>query len=597
MYNASEAFFTALHKKARFEKLRGTVGSVPFTDANVVSMSYSNRCSDTSDVTLGSCYIGQLDVTFVNLNILRGEWKDKVITLEWGLVLEDESTEYIPIGVFTVTEATWSGTGVTVKASDNIAKLDQGTNVQTTGTIYNLLNLACVSCGLTFGMTRAEIEAMPNGEEVLATYPQNDIKTWRDHVGWVCQCAGAFAYAGRDGSLMVKSWADLEVVDAFTEQEREYSSLFSDFSTSYAGISVVDIENQVTVYYSNGNTGSVINLGSNPYLQYGTKDTIARIRGAIADAIVDVKYTPFNSGVLSNMAYDLGDLITCSGGIAGSGTLTCCIMQIDWTSKNLTQLQGFGADPSLTSGKSKTDKVIDGLIKKVSENEVIIHTFTNAQQYELEEQEEQQIVDIRFATINPKIVNLWHEIELDVTADPEGDGIVTCQAVYYLDGEQITYSPITTWNNDGLHLMHLLYFLAELSANQVHEWKVALIIDGGTATINVGDIHASLYGQGLVATDEWDGIIEASDEITAILGNGGFVVTGITESVGFDWKDVEFVNASDVISAVLGNGGFIVSLTDQPNVYTQKDIYKVVSEDGTYQLISEDGDYHIESEE
>lgn len=588
MYNASEAFFTALHKKARFEKLRGTVGSVSFTDANVISMSYSNRCSDTSDVTLGSCYIGQLEVTFVNLGILRGEWKDKVITLEWGLVLEDESTEYIPIGVFTVTEATWSGTGVTVKASDNIAKLDQGSNVQTTGTIYDLLNLACISCGLTLGMTRAEIEAMPNGEEVLATYPQNDIKTWRDHVGWVCQCAGAFAYAGRDGSLMVKSWADLEVVDAFTEQEREYSSLFSDFSTSYAGISVVEIENQMTIYYPNGNTGSVINLGSNPYLQYGTKDTLERIRGAIAEAIVDVKYTPFTSGVLSNMAYDLGDLITCSGGIAGSGTLTCCIMQIDWTSKNLTQLQGFGADPSLTSGKSKTDKVIDGLISKVSENEVIIHTFTNAQQYELEEQEEQQIVDIRFATINPKIVNLWHEIELDVTADPEGDGIVTCQAVYYLDGEQITYSPVTTWNNDGLHLMHLLYFLAELTPNEVHEWEVALIINGGTATIDVGDIHASLYGQGLVATDEWDGYIKASDVISAVI-NGGFIVEGISENVSIIWRDVEIITASDNVSAVLSGSFTVNGISEEVHIFMTIGEFYWIDEDEN-NIVDENGD-------
>lgn len=596
MYNASEAFFTALHQKARFEKLRGTVGSVAFTDANVISMTYSNRCSDTSDVTLGSCYIGQLEVTFVNVNVLRGDWRDKVITLEWGLVLEDESVEYIPIGVFTVTEATWSGTGVTVKASDNVAKLDKATSVQTFGTIYDLLNLACQECGLTLGVTRAECEAMPNGEEILATYSQSDIKTWRDHVGWVCQCAGAFAYAGRDGSLMVKSWADLEVVDAFTEQEREYSSLFSDFSTSYAGISVVDIENQMTLYYSNGNTGTVINLGSNPYLQYGTKETVLRIRKAVADAIKDVKYTPFNSGVLSNMAYDLGDLITCSGGIAGSSTLTCCIMAIDWTSKNLTQLQGFGADPSLSSGKSKTDKVIDGLISKVSENEVIIHTFTNASQFQLEEQTEQQIVDIRFATINPKIVNLWHEIELDVTADPEGDGVVTCQAVYYVDGEQISYSPITTWNNDGLHLMHLLYFLTELEANQVHEWEVGLIINGGTATINVGDVHASLYGQGLVATDEWDGYIDADDVIEATF-SGAFAVSGINEAVEFAYNDVEAVEATDVITATFG-GAFVISgITEDVGIIMQKDIYSLVSENGTYRIVSEDGQYSVESEE
>lgn len=588
MYNASEAFITALHKAARFEKLRGTVGSVSFTDENVISLSYSNRCSDTADISIGSCYIGQLEVTFCNMNIPRGEWRDKVITLEWGLVLADDSIEYIPIGVFTVAEATWSGTGVTVKASDNIAKLDKGTSVQTTGDIYDLLNLACQECGLTLGVSRADIEAMPNGTEILSTYPQNDIKTWRDHVSWVCQCAAAFAYAGRDGKLMVKSWADLEVVDAFDDTQREYTSTFSDYATSYAGISIVDIENQVTLYYSNGNTGSVINLGSNPYLQYGTKDTLLRMRQAIAYAIKDVKYTPFNSGILSNMAYDLGDLITCTGGIAGASTLTCCIMQFDWTSKQLTQLQGFGADPSLTSGKSKTDKNLDGLMKKVSENEVIIHTFVNASQFQLEEQTEQQIVDIRFATINPKIVNLWHEIELDVTADPEGDGVVTCQAVYYLDGEQITYSPITTWNNDGLHLMHLLYFLSELEPNQVHEWEVGLIINGGTATIDVGDIHASLYGQGLVATDEWDGYIEAEDLISVSF-HGAFNVSGITDEVDFTWYDVESIVASDTITVAFHGAFNISGISEEVHIFMTIGEFYWVDEDEN-NLVDENGD-------
>ena len=597
MYNCSQAFLTALHKPARFEKLRGTIGSVSFTDANVVSMSYSNRCSDTADLTLGSCYIGQLEATFVNVNILRGEWRDKVITLEWGLVLADSSVEYIPIGVFTVSEATWSGTGIHIKASDNIAKLDKACSSQTSGEIYDLLNLACQTCGITFGMTRAEVEDLPNGEELFALYPENDIKTWRDYVSWVCQLAGAFAYADRDGTLKIKSFSDLEVVDEFTETEREYSSQFSDYSTSYAGISVVDIQNKITRYIANGNTGSVINLGSNPFLQFGTKEGLTAQLITIADSLEDISWTPFQSGVLSNMAYDLGDLLTCSGGIAGSGSLTCCVMSIDWTSKNLTQLQGFGADPSLTSGKSKTDKNLDGLMRQVSENEVIFYTFENAQEFELGDQEEVEIVDIRFATINPKIVNLWHEINLDVTADPNGDGIVTCQALYYLDGDLITYSPVTTWDNDGLHLLHLMYFVNTLESNSVHEWEVHLLLDGGTATIDVGDVHASLYGQGLVASDDWNGYIEAADVISAILGNPGFTVTNISESVAFDEKPVEFVTASDTVSAILGASGFVVSLTDQPNIYTQKDIYKIVSEDGTYQLISEDGDYHIESED
>lgn len=592
MYSTSADFITALHAPARFERLRGTIGATPFDDSNVISLSYSNRCSDTADVTLGSCYIGQLEATLTGLSIPRGEWRNQEISLEWGLVLEDESLEYIPVGVFTINEATWSGTGVSVKASDNIAKLDKACSPSTTvGEIYDLLLLACQECGLTLAQTQADIRALPNGTEMFSLYPNNDIKTWRDYVSWVCQLFGGFAYADRTGKLAVKSWANLSVVDSLTDTERELQTTFSDYTTAYNGISVVNIADQTTSVYMNElGYGAIINLGSNPFVQYGKEDLITQ-RQTIADVVEDIQYTPFNSGVLSNMAYDLGDLLTCSGGIAGTGTLTCCVMSIDWTSKNLTTLQGFGADPSLATGKSKTDKAISGLISRTSENQVIIHTFENSQAFTLGDEEEVEILTIRFATVSPKVINIWHEIELDVTADPLGDGVVSCQAFYYLDGDLITYSPITTWNNDGFHLLHLLYFLSSLEGGTLYEWKVALIISGGTATIARGNIHASLYGQGLVATDEWDGIIEVSDSMSVTLGSA--YTTSLTESVTVD-EDVQPewwspINLTDSMSVTLGSA-YTVNLADDPeptivqefeyNAWVNEDASKFVTDEG-----------------
>lgn len=590
MYNVSEAFITALHKEARFERVRGTIGNVSFTDADVVSMSYSNRCSDTADLSLGSSYIGQLEATFVSSQVPRGSWRGVQITVEWGLVLADSSIEYIPIGVFTVTEATWSGFGVTIKASDNIAKLDKlCSNAQTSGQIYDILTLACQECGLTLGLTEEEVEDLPNGTEIFGVYPNNDISTWRDLVSWVAQTAGAFVYAGRDGKIYLKSFSDLSVVDSLTETEREYQSTFSDYATSYAGISVVNIDDETLSYYSNGNVGTDINLGSNPLLQYGTSEVKARIRQAIANSIKNVKYTPFVSGVLSNMAYDLGDLLTCTGGIAGAGTLTCCVMAIDWTSKNLTQFSGFGSDPSLATGKSKTDKELSGLLRKTAENEVIIHTFENAEEYELDDQA-QEILSIRFATVKPKIVNLWHEIELDVEADSQGDGIVSVQALYYLNDELISYSPVTTYDNDGLHLMHLLYFLDSLPENQTQKWQVYLKVDGGTATIGRGDIHASLYGQGLAAVGAWGGLIECSDNYSLnVVGQNTF---SYTDSVSTTWnEDVEEDSFSDSYGLnIIGDIAFGYSDSVYINLITP--IYTRITDEDDVR-ITDEGDVRI----
>lgn len=594
MYPTSADFITALHAPARFERLRGTIGATPFDDSNIISLSYSNRCSDTADVTLGSCYIGQLEATLTGLSIPRGEWRNKVISLEWGLVLEDESVEYIPVGVFTVSEATWSGTGVSIKASDNISKLDRACAVgSTSGSIYGLLELAALECGLTLAQSQADIDAMPNGDQLFGLYPDNDIKTWRDFVSWVVQLCGGFAYADRQGRLAVKSWGDLSTVDSLTETEREYQSTFSDFATQYDGVSVVNIADQVTLYFTNGHGGNVINLGSNPFLQYGTKETISEQGGNIADAVGNIIYTPFHSGVLSNMAYDLGDILTCSGGIAGSGTLACCVMAIDWTSKNLTTMQGFGADPSLTNGKTKTDKVISGLISKTRENEVIIYTFENADDYELEDSVETKILEIQFATVTPKIVNIWHEVKLDVTAtDPTQP--VKCTAYYYLNGDLLTYTPETTWDNDGEHLLHLLYFLSSLEGGTPYTWEVKLELTNGTAIIDIGDIHASLYGQGLVATDEWNGLINIRDVYSFQLDGGMYA--NITELVTTEQPaTADDKSASDTITFALGGGVLFGTISESVTPTLEKLVFDVYDSEHEYYVTDSEGDYFLQS--
>lgn len=599
MHPVSQAFITALKKPYRVEHIRGTVGNVSFDDDNIVSLTYSNRCSDSNDVVLGYAYIGQIQATFTNLAITRGSWRGKQITLEYGLELADESIEWIPIGVFDITSAEWTDISINITASDCIAKLDKTFSIgSTTGFVYDLAMLIATGTGLTFDRSQEEIEALPNGSELLGLFPESDIETYRDFGSWLAQVVGGFLTASRTGALTMRSFAESETVISLDQDQRILGSVFSDYVTRYAGVSIVNIADKTTSYYDSASgVGSVINLGSNPLLQYGTKETHDQQLYTIAEVVSDIQYTPFNIAILNCPVFDLGDIIECTGGIAGSSALRCCTMGIDWTFKQTTNLQGFGSDPSLASGKSKTDKNLAGLASQAKENEIITYTFVNAQNISCGELEEISVLNIRFATISPKILDFWAELQLDTSFESDPD-LIKVKARYYLDDVLIEErQPITTWNNEGIHLMHLMMWLESLEKNSIHNLEVKLIFERGSALIKPFDIYASLRGQGLVATDEWDGVIDAEDLISAILGNGGFVVTGISENVGFDWKDVEFVNASDTVSAVLGNGGFIVSITDQPNIITQKDIYKVVSEDGTYQLISEDGDYHIESEE
>lgn len=147
MYRASDAFMAEIKKSARVEHVRGSINGVPFDDSNILTLGYSNRSSDSKDVSLGYCYIGQISATFVGVNIARGNWRDSVIELEYGLELPDGTTEYIPNGIYHVSEATWSDVGVNITASDNMSKLDRAFTIdQTTGMPFDLLKLASTNC-------------------------------------------------------------------------------------------------------------------------------------------------------------------------------------------------------------------------------------------------------------------------------------------------------------------------------------------------------------------------------------------------------------------------------------------------------------------
>ena len=565
MYPVSNDFKAAILKNARAHKLKGYVDGVAFDGDDVLlgTFEVKNQLCQATEISLGGVYIGELDIVFsdifANAMNLRGSWRGVQITADVGVELLDHTFDYIPIpgGAYTVDSAEWTDAGLKITAYDNMVKFNKAyAEYQSSGYAYDFLLLICQECGVALGMTQLEVEALPNGTELMAIYPTGEVETYRDLLSQLATALCCFATIDRSGQLILRQLPNASnITDEITAKMR-YSTSFSDFSSFYDTVNVVDAEAETVISYHNDNVGGLtLNIGTNVFLQYGTKETVMAMRQAVADGIEGFRATPFSATILPNPAYDLGDLIEFSGGI-GQGSLGCIMSFVLRITSSV--LEGYGENPALSDARSKTDKEISGLLQRQSENEVVIHTFENAQAFTLGDEEEVEIIDIRFATVSPKVVNIWHEIELDVTAN-DPDGIVACQAIYYLNEELIAYSPVTTWNNDGLHLLHLLYFIKELLGGTVYEWQVYLKMIGGTATIARGDIHASLYGQGLVASDTWDGYLDASDNIVAYF-DGGLSVN-FTGNVSFTDYPVQNITASDTVSAIFG-GGLSVALSE-----------------------------------
>lgn len=519
MYEVSAAYKKAMKEPVHRFLIGGSISNTPFSDRNVLKGSFSitNQCSDDSEMKIGQVYVGELNATFVNLNVERYSLQNKLIKPTFSRKTAD-GYETIPLGVFKVSEASWTSSGIVIKAYDNMAELDKGCDVNSAnGTPYELALLACKSCKLELGTTKEEFKEFANGIENLSMVAENDIETWRDFISWVAQTCACFVTADRFGKIVFRTYGDT-VVDTIGSKHRFTGASFSDFETRYTGLSCVNIGDKTTSYYGmEVDDALTYNLGSNPFLQYGVDDAKEEMRRAILHSLQNICYVPFKASMIGDPVYDLGDVLSMSEGIA-DGSKLYCITKYTFNYNGEYEVQGVGKNPAIANAKSKTDKNIAGLMNQDDENLIHFTVFTNTGPVVVEDKSNQSVFSMRFIATKTTHVALDMEILLNVETTEEGEEYqwvehdAVAKVHYYIDGAEIDLrKPVETWQ-DGQHILTLRYDLQAVDA-AIHTWDVWIEMQGGSATIDTYGIHAVAMGQGLAAESDWDGTITASDEV------------------------------------------------------------------------------------
>ena len=519
MYQVSEAYKKAMKEPVHRFLIGGSISNTTFSDRNILKGSFSitNQCSDDSEMKIGQVYVGELNATFVNLNVERYSLQNKLIKPTFSRKTAD-GYETIPLGVFKVSEASWTSSGIVIKAYDNMAELDKGCDINSAnGTPYELALLACKSCKLELGTTKEEFKRFANGVENLSMVTENDIETWRDFISWVAQTCACFVTADRFGKIVFRAYGDT-VVDTIDSKHRFTGASFSDFETRYTGLSCVNIGDKTTSYYGmEVDDALTYNLGSNPFLQYGVDDAKEEMRRAILHSLQNICYVPFKASMIGDPVYDLGDVLSMSEGIA-DGSKLYCITKYTFNYNGEYEVQGVGKNPAIANAKSKTDKNIAGLMNQDDENLIHFTVFTNTGPVVVEDKSNQSVFSMRFIATKTTHVALDMEILLNVETTEEGEEYqwvehdAVAKVHYYIDGAEIDLrKPVETWQ-DGQHILTLRYDLQAVDA-AIHTWDVWIEMQGGSATIDTYGIHAVAMGQGLAAESDWDGTITASDEV------------------------------------------------------------------------------------
>ena len=518
MYAVSNAYREAMKSPVQHFRLRGTIVNknmtYNFTEKNILKGSFtiSNQACGSSAMEIGSVYAGELNMTLLKGVVPRYSIYGAIVTPFLSL-LTANGWEEIPLGVFIIGEANYSVSGCEITAYDKMTLFDKSLNLASAQeTMWKLLDRASEECDVLIGMTEAEVRSLPNGDRVLGMYENNDMETWRDLISWLAQTAGCFATMDRFGRLVFRRYTT-NVVDTIDASHRFMGGKFSDFVTRYTGISCVNIAEQTTSYYGAEDVEDdalTMNLGSNPFLQYGVDETVEEGRRRVLVALEVIRYVPFTASLIGNPAYDLGDVFRFTEGIADSSHLSC-MTKYDWKYNDTFTMEGVGENPALANARSKIDKDISGLLSNTDENRMYYFTYTNPGNIRVKTGEEKPIINMTFATVKASKSEFKAEVLCEITTDKGKDNTIV-EATYILNGNAIeNYYPTETLT-DGKHILHFFYPLMT-NESTVNRWIVKLSATNGTVTIDDCQIMAMISGQGLAGGEEWDGTIEATEDV------------------------------------------------------------------------------------
>ena len=628
MYPVSEAFLQAVQGNTRKYYWTGkitTAGGMeyPFDQENIVKGSgyITAQCSGNSEIELGAVYAAEMGISLF-LDIDRYMLEDAEVELSYHLRLASGAYETVPMGIFEVSEANRTVHVLELKAYDRMLRFDRAFNgFETIGTAYGMMALCSTACGVELAQSQAEIEALPNGSELLSIYPENDIETYRDVLYFTAQVLSGFFCINREGRLEFRQYGNTPVMEIM--QKHRFSSSFSDFVTRYTAVSSTNLRTQTAEYYAlEEDNGLTMNLGINPLLQFGLEETRAELCRNILTALSVVNYVPFDSDTIGNPALDLGDVLTFSGGQADSKQITC-VTSFTLKIGGRQSLKCVGKNPRLSQAKSKNDKNISGLLNQIEAGKIGIHTFTNASAYTIGDTDV-RIISIEFASKEENHAQFFGQVVVDAAAEPiemtanatgtivvpfpsstggsgtasdDGvtdadtgetigtedaslptdtadisvdvslpvtwmeDGKAVCYVTFELnDTEILLHHPVETWHS-GKHILSLYYPIENVVANITNTFNVYLRMENGSGTVGIGDCIASISGQAMAAAAAWDGKITIEESTGFFAIGGGLQVKGYTDEMSMETMELVQRSYSDRLTARPAIGAFCHPVT------------------------------------
>ena len=215
-----------------------------------------------------------------------------------SLSANDSSFEMIPIGIFNIDDWTDNDDNtLTIKCIDNMSKFEfnyDGSKLEYPTTLLTVLQDICSKAGVELGST-----SFLNSNIQVATY-DNTVSA-REYLSYISECAGGFAFIGRDGKLYIRT--------IYQDEQEIPLELFGEYKwgDKYK-ISKVSYENGVESFKFGDDTGN--NLWINQENMYIVEENEVK---NIYNQLKGLEAYSFEGKVIIDPALDVGDKIIIDG--------------------------------------------------------------------------------------------------------------------------------------------------------------------------------------------------------------------------------------------------------------------------------------------
>lgn len=330
-------------KYADFTFTDGSTLSITDKDLWSNGFKFEDAVSQSGSFDIGAAIVNKLTL---QINNFSGKYTDYIwdgarVVCHIGLELST-GIEKIRICTMTVTDAPYQNTAIiSLTCEDSMRLFDRDyseSKLSYPATRLQIIQDACEVCGVTLQSTRFD-----NDDLIIQNRPDDSSITFRQVIAWVAQMGCQWAKTDAYGRLCL-GWYKNEVPDDFYNKEEvpwkdiEGKDILDTtgaqiITVMQKGITAIDTNGftpwlydveitgvKVTEYvenssqneaktYQSGESGYVIEISDNKLIQEGSGEKICQI---IADRCVGLKFRPFSTGALTNIAWEAGDTIAIS---------------------------------------------------------------------------------------------------------------------------------------------------------------------------------------------------------------------------------------------------------------------------------------------